>query len=87
MAWVIDKENKLRDQWCSEWGDEEFARRQRIAKEKRDAIPDSDWKAACVIGGQFESIAMQTSQEIFDKLAKRDHTFWMRLVYKLATHG
>lgn len=85
--WVIDSEDTLRKQWREKWGDEEFERRERIAKEKRDAIPDSRWEEACVVGGQFESVAMQCKQEIFDQLAEKDYKFWIRLVYRVAGVG
>lgn len=82
MPWAIDKEGDLRKQWREKLGDEEFERRQRIAAEKRGEFPDSKWKEQMVFGGQFESIAMQCPQHIFDQLADKNYTFWVRLVQR-----
>jgi hypothetical protein len=83
--WVIDSEDSLRKEWREKWGDEEFERRKRIADEKREQYPDSEWEAQIILGNQFESVAMQCSQEVFDKLAERDYKFWGCLVHKVAT--
>jgi hypothetical protein len=80
--WVIGGDS-LNQKWRDQLGDAEYERRRGIAAAKREAIPDSKWELSCVVGGQFESIAMQCSQEIFDKLADRDWKFWTNLVYKV----
>ena len=81
--WAIESESTREARHREALGDAEYERRKAVAAEKCEAFPESEWNAQMVIGGQFEAIAMQASQEIFDKLEKLDFRFWERLTRKI----
>lgn len=83
VQWEITPENEVEQRHRNNLGDKEYERRKKIAEEKRESFPDSKWQEQMVVGGQFESIAMQASQEVFDQLAEKDYKFWTKLVYKV----
>lgn len=83
VAWNIDSEGKVREEWVEKWGQEEFDRRKEIAAAKVEEFPKKLWKEQMVFGGQFEPIAMQCSQDVFDQLADKDYKFWMNFISKV----
>lgn len=85
LKWQIDESNKLRDKWREELGDEEFDRRAHVAAERRRSIPE--WQQRVVFGGQFESLAMRASQEVFDRLENKPYTFWLQLLRRLISES
>jgi hypothetical protein len=83
VKWEITPPNEIEARHRATWGDEEYERRKRVAAEKADDFPDSEWETACVVGGQFEPLAMAAGQEIFDQLAEKDYRFWEKLVHRV----
>lgn len=83
VQWVIESESEAEARYIEKWGREEFNRRKKVAAEKVDQFPRNEYETRIVVGNQFESVAMQASQEIFDKLENLDYKFWVRLVYKV----
>ena len=81
-SWTIDSKG-LRDKWRSSLGDEQYELRSRVAAEKVAQFADSEYDRQTVIGGQFEALAMQCPQHIFDKLCDKDYRFWYSLVLKV----
>lgn len=84
-SWAIDSGGALRDKWRDQLGDEEFEARRQVAADKLEGFPQSEWEQQSVIGGQFEALAMQCPQRIFDQLKDRDYKFWSALVLKVCT--
>jgi len=83
VTWECTSEEEREARHRAEWGDKEYERRKRVAAEKVNDYPDSEWEEACVMGGQFEAIAMQAGQHIFDQLETKSYKFWAALVTKL----
>jgi len=78
--WVIDKKDELETKWREELGHDEYEHRKAIASTKEAEFPDSKWREQMIFGGQFESLAMQMSQELFDQMAEKKYTQWVRLI-------
>lgn len=84
-SWAIDSGGALRNKWRDQLGDDEFETRRQVAADKLEGFPQSEWEQQSVIGGQFEALAMQCPQHIFDQLKDRDYKFWSALVLKVCT--
>lgn len=84
--WVIQSQEKFKAEWIDKLGREEFARRDAISKAKADELDDgtnAGWQESCVLSAIFLSIALELSEENFDKLRALPVSKWRTLAYRL----
>lgn len=83
--WEVKSTQEIEDEGIEKWGKKEWYSRKQVCDTKRDELEaEHGFEARCIVGSQFESVAIGLKQENWDKLKKQHVNFWYDLVLKLA---